>query len=875
MPDIYGTDGADTLTNNDDVQDFVYLGDGNDIANISNHDWAWGQNGNDYISGGRWENVLHGGNGDDTLLGHGSNDNLTGGMGADLLDGGEGQDWINFGGISGVFVDLTNNVGRHGEAEGDTFKSIEDVSGTDGDDTLFGNDEANGLFGNGGSDYIVGKGGSDHIGGNCGDDTLFGGNGDDTISDGQLSSGNDILHGGAGDDSLNGAGGDDTLTGGEGADIFAFGSHPVWVRVEHSGHDTIQDFDLSVDMIDISYTLASFDELDVTTAAGGTLIDFGDTIGSLFLAGIEPDQLDESHFIATPGNGSTYVTQNPSEEVAFSGNLEIDSLLKGDRFAQQGTDALNITFSFPNEQSVFDPSVYNLDSEPYHGFSPLSDYAQSLFREAFQELTSYTLANFTEVTESGSTVGTIRAGWTTLTPWGGDAAAYTSLNTGSLTSSSDIWFFSENLSEASFSFESTLLHELGHALWLEHPFTGPNTLPTTLDGRDYTVMSYTGSARDPNAGWGDLAPQTFMWLDIQALQYLYGVDTETTAGDEQYDYSLGDRHYLTIWDYGGTDTLSVSGTAETDVHLNLAPGSWSKVGTTIIFSGGATETYTVFITPDTIIENASGGNGNDILWGNDTDNELLGGNGNDTLRGGAGSDYSDGGAGDDQLWAGADDNGNDTLLGGGGDDKLGGGVGDDSLDGGSGSDSLFGGDGNDTLIGGENSSTNEVNRLWSGDGDDVITGAGGDDLIGAKTGDDEIDGGGGDDKIFGAAGNDTIDGGAGDDNLYSGAGIDVVDGGAGNDTLWGGGGDDIFTGGTGADTFIFQSGHGADTVTDFDTDDDILDLSGTATDFTSSADVEAAASDTADGLLIDLGGGNSVTLEGLTVSDIAGMELTL
>ena len=57
------------------------------------------------------------------------------------------------------------------------------------------------------------------------------------------------------------------------------------------------------------------------------------------------------------------------------------------------------------------------------------------------------------------------------------------------------------------------------------------------------------------------------------------------------------------------------------------------------------------------------------------------------------------------------------------------------------------------------------------------------------------------------------------------AGDDTVDGGAGDDLIIDGGGDDTLTGGSGEDTFSFLPGHGDDTITDFDTANDEIDLS--------------------------------------------------
>ncbi|NVJ68736.1 MAG: hypothetical protein HWE08_00190, partial [Alphaproteobacteria bacterium] len=58
-------------------------------------------------------------------------------------------------------------------------------------------------------------------------------------------------------------------------------------------------------------------------------------------------------------------------------------------------------------------------------------------------------------------------------------------------------------------------------------------------------------------------------------------------------------------------------------------------------------------------------------------------------------------------------------------------------------------------------------------------------------------------------------------------------------------------------------------ITDFTVVDDMLDLSETATDFTDLASVQGAATDTVDGLLIDLGGGDSVLLQGISISDLS------
>ncbi len=114
---------------------------------------------------------------------------------------------------------------------------------------------------------------------------------------------------------------------------------------------------------------------------------------------------------------------------------------------------------------------------------------------------------------------------------------------------------------------------------------------------------------------------------------------------------------------------------------------------------------------------------------------------------------------------------------------------------------------------------------------DYLMGGAGNDTIGGNSGNDTIYGGAGADKINGHAGNDALYGDGGSDTLSGGGGNDRLDGGAGNDTLNGDIGSDRLNGG-GADTFVFKSGYGRDTISDFISGEDKIDLSGTsATDF--------------------------------------------
>jgi Ca2+-binding RTX toxin-like protein len=237
--------------------------------------------------------------------------------------------------------------------------------------------------------------------------------------------------------------------------------------------------------------------------------------------------------------------------------------------------------------------------------------------------------------------------------------------------------------------------------------------------------------------------------------------------------------------------------------------------------------------------------GDDVLFGGGGD-DLIFGEGLVWAAGVGGHDRIDGGAGDDILFGDAEflsdlgGAGRDTIRGGAGDDIL---FGDARriLEAGGADDRLYGDAGNDILYGDSES------HLFGGKGNDLLDGGSGDDLLigdgalfEARGGDDVLIGGRGNDRLYG----DTADGrGAAEtvigDFVIAG-GNDVLHGGPGDDLLIGDTGDDRLTGGPGRDTFVFEAfeiasdigdfrawfGSGADTLTDFRSGEDRLDLRG-------------------------------------------------
>ena len=261
-----------------------------------------GGSGNDTITGNQVNNKLYGNAGNDTLNGDAGNDLLVGGAGADKLNGGAGTDTASYAGASkGVTVSLLTTKSSTNDAAGDTFSSIENITGTGYADVITGNTAANLLRGEAGNDTLNGGDGDDTLIGGAGADKLNGGAGIDTASYAGAGKGvtvsllttksstNDatgdtfssienitgssyddiitgntganVLRGEAGNDKLIGGNGNDTLLGGLGADKLyggAGGDRFIFKAAQEStvatsGRDTIYDFVYAEgDRIDLS-----------------------------------------------------------------------------------------------------------------------------------------------------------------------------------------------------------------------------------------------------------------------------------------------------------------------------------------------------------------------------------------------------------------------------------------------------------------------------------------------------------------------------------------------------------------------------------------------------------------------------------------------
>ena len=436
------------------------------------------------------------------------------------------------------------------------------------------------------------------------------------------------------------------------------------------------------------------------------------------------------------------------------------------------------------------------------------------------------------------------------------------------------------------------LHELGHNLGLRHPYLDyPNGWYGGLP-EDHLAQVYSTLYSSNRLIGGDTSPdsslQTLGLDDIRAIQYVRGANFNTNSNATVYTWdpvtgvqsingvrqsdlatiatSSGDvlhTLFAVLWDGGGVDTYDLHNFS-TNLQVDLRPGHWSILSNDLlphyadssaIIPGNIANAY-LYRDPTTglddlrsLIENAIGGSGNDLLTGNQVANRLEGGDGDDTLDGGLGVDTMIGGLGDDTYIV---DRSSDQVV-----EQRGEGV-----------DTIksyldvnladYANIENVTLLNPMNGAaaaimaigSNDDNLLIGNDSNNLLLGAGGNDTLDGGLGVDTMNGGLGDDTYIVDAGDvvqelsgvgsgtDTVlsyvsfslaalpnvenltllnargtnvathinaTGNAASNIIIGNSGNNVIDAGAGDDTLDGGQGDDTMIGGQGDDTYVVDS----------------------------------------------------------------------
>ncbi|MCC6776625.1 MAG: M10 family metallopeptidase, partial [Hyphomicrobiales bacterium] len=309
---------------------------------------------------------------------------------------------------------------------------------------------------------------------------------------------------------------------------------------------------------------------------------------------------DGRSYGADPANGNGAGGEQPQAAggtyVTSTGNPSIDGVLSGQKWDGP------ITYSFPDIRADYESTYYEADQTGFgqisfnqmqavryilEGYSPYSGGPKMLFGsvESFTNL---------DISDAGFNGADIRLAQSSAA----NPTAYAYYPSSSYLGG-DVWFGTNynytNPIVGTYQFH-THIHELGHALGLKHGHTaggGNAAVPADKDSLEFTVMTYRSYVGGGTGGYSNESygyPTTFMMLDIAALQYMYGADFTTNAGNTVYTWSAttgemlvngvgqgapgANRVFLTIWDGGGIDTYDMSNYAG-GVNIDLTPGGWS------------------------------------------------------------------------------------------------------------------------------------------------------------------------------------------------------------------------------------------------------------------------------------------------------------
>ena len=742
------------------------------------------------------------------------------------------------------------------------------VTGTDGNDVLFGTLGADRIDGGNGDDWLLGSQGNDLLIGGAGrDEVWYTGAGTyfpgavDTISSGVIvnlitgtatgGGGNDTL---IGIEDVVGSNFDDLLIGNDGANYLggAFGNNTYDAGL---GDDVIDDGGPSIGTAAYWSALGSVTiNLGTNSASGAsgndTLLNVENAIGSSFADSIT-------------GNGGDNRLDGDGGDDTLNGGAGNDTLVGG-----AGTDTA--VFSGNRSSYVVTKDVsgaitlVGADGSDVTTGVEMFQFADGTFTAqqilAVAPVAADSIGNGTEDTVLTGVVG--------ATDLNGDLLSYavgTGPSHGQLVLGSDgLWSYTP---DAGFAGPDSFTFQASDGALLSNAATVSISISAVNDGA--AALSLAGTAQ---AG--------------QVLSASLGADPDGAPGSVSYQWlrngvaisgASGSSYLLTAADVGAAISLGATYVDGQGFNESVSSASTPVVGA-VITGTAAGETINGSAGGDTI----SGLGGNDTISGLAGNDLIDAGSGNDVLVAtlNDGNDRYDGGIGVDtytlaviaaavsvDLAVGVSSSaltGTDLLfnienvIGGSGDDVLSGNAASNVLTGGAGRDTLYAGSaGTDTLAGGTGDDVYVIDRTSgvtlqesAGGGDDTVrssvsftlgsnfenlvltgslaingTGNGANNLITGNSAANALNGGGGNDRFFAFTGdgNDAYNGGAGTDTLdlsrvLSAVNVNLSAGTAsgaaiGNDTLQsienvvGGAGDDRITAGSGTNVLTGGLGH--------------------------------------------------------------------
>jgi Ca2+-binding RTX toxin-like protein len=882
---IKGSLGDDTL-NGDDGNDTIEGETGNDIIN--------GGAGDDILSGGGTyvaygetggNDILNGGDGNDTLYSGGPYDPndggnciLDGGPGDDQLIGSVGIDTATYqDATSGVTVSL--NTAKPQDVGGglgtDTLFSIENLIGSNYDDTLIGGGVPNVISGLGGNDTIdiSQYNGDNYVNGKPGNDTVYGGDGDDTIIAGAVFAANDTIDGGAGNDTL-------LLNGDYSAGIIF-------------GPTTMVNVELIKLSAGFSYKLTLN---DANVAAGQTLTIDGSALTGTQTLTVDGSQETDGNLVLLGGAGNDVLIGGAGGNDTLLGGTGNDTIVVGSALTASdvidggaGNDTVVLNGDYSSRLSFGATTMVNVETLQLtsgHSYKMTMNDAnvapgQTLTVDGSTLGAGDTLIFNGSFEHDGNFVVTGGAGNDVITGGAGNDT----LNGGSGNDTFDVSYGGYDVVSGGDGNDTI-------------NFGGAFTTADTVDG---------GTGNDTITLAGDYSSRlTFgatTMVNVETLQLAGGHSYKMTMNDA--NVAVGQTLTVNGSTLGASDTLTFNGSLEHDGNFVVTGGAGSDVitggaGNDTLNGGGGNDTFDASFGGNDIV---SGGGGDDTInfggaftaadtvdGGTGNDTVVLAGNYSTPVIFGAatmsniekinlasGHNYDlvlndanvaagqtltvDGhtlGASNTLIFDGSQEtDGNFILLGGAGNDRITGGAGNDTLNGGGGNDTIDASDGgNDTVLGGDGNDAINFGAAFTGF-DEVNGGAGTDTLIlngdystavmfssTTMVGIEQISLAANhsydlvlNDSNVAAGQTLTVNGQAltaidvlsfdgshetdGNFVIRGGAGNDILIGGAGNDTLIGGLGADHLTGGAGADVFVYKNAAQStsinyDTISGFD-----------------------------------------------------------